>query len=72
QPKKHTMGKLSDSGDSLSGAILQVHGVERDATSREMHILFSGCVGYISASLSEEGSAKIGVVQFDSAESAFQ
>eukprot|EP00439_Symbiodinium_sp_Y106_P016387 s2595_g2.t1 len=66
------MGKLSDSGDSLSGAILQVHGVERDATSREMHILFSGCVGYISASLSEEGSAKIGVVQFDSAESAFQ
>ncbi|CAE7198323.1 unnamed protein product, partial [Symbiodinium sp. CCMP2456] len=29
-------------------------------------------VGYISASLSEEGSTKIGVVQFDSAESAFQ
>mmetsp|Transcript_73441 Transcript_73441/g.207409 ORF Transcript_73441/g.207409 Transcript_73441/m.207409 type:complete len:396 (-) Transcript_73441:169-1356(-) len=52
---------------------LSISGIADDATTREVHVLFSGCEGYLQSYLAfEDGCHKklYGVVQFDTTEHA--
>eukprot|EP00439_Symbiodinium_sp_Y106_P071402 s142_g12.t2 len=52
-------------------ACLAVTGLPADATPRELHVLFSGCPGYVASSLVlEDNQAACAWIHFDTADSA--
>ncbi|CAE7312963.1 unnamed protein product, partial [Symbiodinium sp. CCMP2456] len=52
-------------------ACLAVTGLPADATPRELHVLFSGCPGYVASSLVlEDNQAACAWIHFDTSDSA--